>query len=115
MARFQIDNIDYPINFQTSDVLQRTLQNAKNLLMCHMGEIPYDRFRGFDPALFDLPMDELNEELIPELDRVMEWDPDIEVEDAEASLLEDGSLYIRVIVNVPFAGSEDDEDDDSAA
>lgn len=106
MARFQIDNIDYPINFQTTDVLQRTLQNAKNLLMCQMGEVPYDRYRGFDPALYDLPMDELNEELIPELDRVMEWDPDIEVEEANASLLEDGSMYIRVIIDVPFAGDD---------
>ena len=106
MARFQIDNIDYPINFQTTDVLQRTLQNAKNLLMCQMGEVPYDRYRGFDPALYDLPMDELNEELVPELDRVMEWDPDIEVEEANASLLEDGSMYIRVIIDVPFAGDD---------
>lgn len=110
MARFQIDNIDYPINFQTGDVLQRTLQNAKNLLMCHMGEVPYDRFRGFDPALFDLPMDELNEELLPELDRIMEWDPDIEVEEAEASLLEDGSLYITAIIDVPFAGNDEEDE-----
>lgn len=109
MARFQIDNVDYPINYQTADILQRTLQNAKNLLMCHMGEVPYDRYRGFDPALFDLPMDELNEELLPELDRVMEWDPDIEVEEAQASLLEDGSLYIRVIINIPFAGDNADD------
>lgn len=110
MARFQIDNVDYPINFQTSDVLQRTLQNAKNLLMCHMGEVPYDRYRGFDPALFDLPMDELNEELVPELDRVMEWDPDIVVEEANATLLEDGSMYIRVIIDVPFAGDNSAEE-----
>lgn len=110
MARFQIDNVDYPIDFQTTDILLRTLQNAKNLLMCHMGEVPYDRFRGFNAQLYDLPLTELNDELIPELDRIMEWDPDIVVEDAQANLLEDGSVYIRVIINIPFAGGNDAEE-----
>ena len=53
MAHYQIDNMAYPINWEEKDPIQRTLQNAKNLLMCHMGEVPYDRYRGFDPALFD--------------------------------------------------------------
>ena len=100
MAQYQIDNIPSPINYQETDIVLRTLQNAKNLLMCHMGEVPYDRFRGFDQALFDLPMDDMQTELLPELDRVMMWEPDAEVVDAEATLLEDGSTYIKVIVEV---------------
>ena len=100
MAQYQIDNIASPINFQESDIVLRTLQNAKNLLMCRMGEDPYDRYRGFDPALFDLPIDKLQTELLPELDRVMLWEPDVEVVDAEASLLANGSVYIKVIVEV---------------
>ena len=47
MAQYQIDNVAAPINFQESDIVLRTLQNAKNLLMCQMGEVPYDRYRGF--------------------------------------------------------------------
>ena len=38
MARYQIDNVAAPIDFQESDPVKRTLQNAKNLLMCRMGE-----------------------------------------------------------------------------
>ena len=75
MAQYQIDNIASPINFQEDDIILRTLQNAKNLLMCRMGEVPYDRYRGFDPALYELPLDELRAELLPELDRVMMWEP----------------------------------------
>lgn len=100
MAQYQIDNIASPINFQEDDIILRTLQNAKNLLMCRMGEVPYDRYRGFDPALYELPLDELQVELLPELDRVMMWEPDVEVVDAEATLLESGEVYIKVIIEV---------------
>lgn len=100
MAQYQIDNIASPINFQEDDIILRTLQNAKNLLMCRMGEVPYDRYRGFDPALYELPLDELRAELLPELDRVMMWEPDVEVVDAEATLLESGEVYIKVIIEV---------------
>lgn len=100
MAKYVIDNIAAPIDFQESDLAKRTLQNAKNLLMCRMGEVPYDRYRGFDPALYDLPMDELRTRLLPEIDRVMMWEPDVEVLEAEATLL-DGSVYIKVILELP--------------
>lgn len=102
MAQYQIDNIASPIDWQEDDIVQRTLQNAKNLLMCRMGEVPYDRYIGFDPALYDLPIGELETELLPELDRVMMWEPDVEVVDAEATLLDDGSVYIKVIIEVTF-------------
>ena len=39
-------------------------------------------------------------ELLPELDRVMMWEPDVEVVDAEATLLENGDVYIKVIIEV---------------
>lgn len=100
MAQYQIDNVASPIDFQESDFTMRTLQNAKNLLLCHMGEVPYDRYRGFDASLFDLPIEKLREELLPELDRLMMWEPDVEVVDAEATLFKDGSVYIKVILDV---------------
>ena len=46
MALYQIDNVASPIDFQEDDLIKRTLQNAKNLLMCQMGEVPYGRYRG---------------------------------------------------------------------
>lgn len=100
MAQYQIDNIASPINFQESDIILRTIQNAKNLLMCRMGEVPYERLMGFDPALYDLPITELQTELLPELDRIMMWEPDVEVVDAEATLLENGGLYIKAIIEI---------------
>lgn len=106
MALYQIDNISSPIDFETTDPLRRTLQNAKNLLMCKIGEVPYSRYRGFDYSLFDLPIDELNEDLLPELDMVMTLEPDVEVEDAEATLLPDGSTYIKVVLEINTGDEE---------
>lgn len=101
MALFLIDNQPSDIDWKCdSDILRRTLQNAKNLLMCRMGEVPYDRMRGLDPAIFDMPMTELDDVLMPELDRVFAWEPDVEVESAEASLLEDGSTLIEVTLDI---------------
>lgn len=101
MAQFVITNIPGNINFECRrNFTERTVQNAKNLLMCRMGEIPFDRQRGFDPALMDLPIDELRENLLPELDRVMLWEPDVEVVSAEA-WLEDGQTIISCVIEIP--------------
>lgn len=98
VSYFKIDNMPRDIEFQTIDPLKRALQNAKNLIMCRMGEVPYDRYRGFNPQLFDLPIEEFRDELIPELNRIMMWEPDISVVSAEATLDESGEVYILVTV-----------------
>lgn len=101
MARYQITNQQSPIDFEcNSEIIARTLQNAKNLLMCEMGEVPYDRYRGFDPALYELPMQAFWEELLPELDRVMLWEPDVEVVEATCSLNDDGSILIAATIEI---------------
>lgn len=105
MAQYTIDNRPAPVDFEcNNDLLQRTLQNCKNLLMTQMGEVPYDRYRGFDPSLYDLPMQELNENLVPELDRVMMWEPDAEVVDAQAALDENGECVITMTVEINIDG-----------
>ena len=98
--QYVIDNIPSPIDFTKDDPQRRILQNAKNLLMLRMGEVPYDRLRGFDPALFDLPLPRLKEELLPELDRVMLWEPHIEVVDADARIDETDNVIITCTVEV---------------
>lgn len=105
MALYQIDNVASPIDFQGKDMLKRTLQNAKNLLMCRLGEVPYDRYRGFDSALYDLPINRLQYELLPELDRILMWEPDAQAVEAAASILPDGSTYIRAVINVRLGES----------
>ena len=108
MAQFIITNIPEPIDFEgNSEYLNRTLQNAKNLLMTRMGEVPYDRFRGFDPALYHLPIEKLRMALLPELDRVMLWEPDAEVVDAEATILPDGQVYIKVLLEIALTGGDE--------
>lgn len=91
MAQYQITNQPAPIDFEcNNDIILRTIQNAKNLLTCRMGEVPYDRYRGFDPAYYNMPLPELKEKLLPELDRIMLWEPDVEVVDADCALEANG-------------------------
>ena len=100
--RYAIDNQSAPIDFAigSDDIVARTLQNAKNLLMTHMGEIPYDRLRGVDAGLFDLPLPRLNEQLLPELDRVMLWEPDVTVISATAEMDARGEVIIRAVIDI---------------
>lgn len=101
MAQYIITNQPEPINFEIGDdIIARTIQNAKNLLMTHMGEVPYDRLRGFDQALYHLPIDQMRTALLPELDRVMLWEPDVEVVEATAELLEYGEVKITATIQI---------------
>ena len=78
----------------------RAVQNAKNLLMTRMGEIPYDRQRGFDTRLYDLPMGELQGLLMEELDRVMLWEPFVEVIEANILRYEENMVVFQVVIEV---------------
>lgn len=100
MAQYVVTDAPGAIDFECdSDYTRRTLQNVRNLLMCRKGEVPFDRLRGLDPALFDMPLNEAEEALLPELDRVMLWEPDVEVVSAE--LVPDGdSMMIRCVVEI---------------
>ena len=101
MARYIIDNQPAPIEFEIGDdIIARTVQNAKNLLMTQMGEVPYDRLRGFDPALYHMPLNDMRNALLPELDRVMLWEPDVEVVSATAEPDENGEIVITVEIDV---------------
>lgn len=93
--------IDFEIDNEMSNPAEiRAVQNAKNLLMTRMGEIPYDRQRGFNTALYDLPMGELQGVLLMELDRVMLWEPYIEVVSATILRYEESRVVFQVIVEV---------------
>lgn len=101
MAYYTIDNRPSPIDFECNrSIRQRTIQNVKNLLMCRMGEIPYDRMRGLNPALFDMGLPEMNEQLMPEVDRVLGWEPDARAISAVAALDENGETAITVVVEI---------------
>lgn len=100
MAQYEISNIPGTIDFEcANDYVKRKVQNAKNLLMCRMGEIPFDRQRGLNPALLDMPLDEVQEMLMPEIDRVLLWEPKVEAVSATART-ENGQTVIRCIIEV---------------
>lgn len=101
MARFIITNRQEPVEFEIGDdLVARTVQNAKNLLMTQMGEVPFDRLRGFNPAMYHLPIEKLRAALLPELDRVMAWEPDAEVVSATAEENGNGEILISVEIEV---------------
>jgi len=100
VATYKIDNRPAHIDFEVQDIIGRTIQNAKNLLMLRMGEVPYDRYRGFDASLFDLPIIEMRAALLPELDRIMLWEPDVEIVDAECFLDENGEAIIEAVIQI---------------
>ena len=107
MARYTIDNLQEPIDFEIGDdLIARTVQNAKNLLMTQMGEVPYDRLRGLNPALLHLPLEEMQAALLPELDRVMAWEPDAEIVEAAAEADATGKIVIRATIEVADGGEE---------
>jgi len=107
MAYYAITNQGAEIPFEDcTDEVSRVVQNAKNLLMTQMGEVPYDRLRGFDMALYNLPIDQFRAELPREIDRIMLWEPRVSVKSATAEMLratnhiQDKDVLITVVIDV---------------
>lgn len=103
MAFYEITTEEAPLDFEVtmeSDMLERTLRNAKNLMMCRKGEVPYDRHRGLDPAIFDMPFGEADAVIVPELDRCLLYEPDVEVEDGWIETNENGESVVHCIVEI---------------
>lgn len=100
MAQYLITNQETPIDWKAEQDTQRILQNCKNLIMTRMGEVPYDRMRGLNPAIWDMPMKELNTQILPETDRVLAWEPRAKAVSASAGLDRNGETVISVVVEV---------------
>jgi len=100
VAVYVIDNRPTPIDYEVKSEALRAVQNAKNLLMTRRGEVPYDRMRGFDWSLFDLPAEEFQDLLLPELDRALLWEPDAEIVDARHYHDDKGTLIIEAEIEV---------------
>lgn len=107
MAQYEITNQGKSIPFEAcSDEVNRVIQNAKNLLMLQMGELPFDRLRGFDMGLYSLPLTEFQAELPREIDRIMMWEPRVTVISATAEVIRadngirDRDILITVVIDV---------------
>lgn len=100
MAQYLITNQPGPVDFEEGREAERILQNCKNLIMTRMGEVPYDRMRGLNPAVWDMPMEELNTQILPEVDRVLAWEPRAKAVSASAGMDRNGETVISVVVEV---------------
>ena len=108
MARYTITNLAEEIPFEVENGAWRIVQNAKNLLMTRVGELPFDRLRGFDASLYNKPMDQFRAELPREVDRLLIWEPRAKMISAEASILEkqspkdarENEILITVVIEV---------------
>lgn len=103
MALYEITSEEMPLDFESTmekNMLERTIRNAKNLLMCRRGEVPFDRQRGLDTAIFDMPFDQANGLITQELDRVMLWEPDAEVAEAWLERDEKGETIVHCVLEI---------------
>lgn len=100
MVLYIVTNEQEPINFRPESEIERVLQNVKNLLRCKMGEVPFDRGRGYDPTIMDVPRTEVDGPMLREIDRVLQWEPRVRMVRTETEALEDGETLIRVTLDV---------------
>lgn len=100
---YTINNLEAPIDFEVRDYVGRTLQNAKNLLCCWKGEVPYDRMMGLDPGMIDLTFPQMKNIIFDEATRALAWEPDVKVKAARVIAVEIGVLYVEVDVTIQEA------------
>lgn len=105
MAMYEITSAPAPLDFECtmlSNMVERTIRNAKNLITLRQGEVPFDRQRGLNPAIFDLPYDEAEGLIVQELDRCLLWEPDAEVVEGWIELDEDGESIVHCVIEIAF-------------
>ena len=99
---YKIDNRQTPIPFEglKTDPERRIVQNCKNLLMVNRGEIPYDRLRGLSGELDEMPLRELQEQILREIDLALGWEPRANAVEGFCYLDENGQLVIECVIDV---------------
>ena len=101
-VQYIVNNIPGDINFNIdNDREGRIVQNVKNLLLTRMGEVPFDRQRGFDHNLYNLPINEFRDILMEELDRVLLWEPYAEAVSAHILRTDETQVYFEVTIEIP--------------
>ena len=104
MSQYMIDNRPAPIDWELKGETARAVQNAKNLIMLRMGELPFGRLRGIDQSLFDLPEVELKARLMAEVDMALMWEPDAEAVSAACRRAENGEVAVECVIEIGIEG-----------
>ena len=94
---YTIDTRARAIDTEATEYVKRTLQNARNLLMLRMGEVPYDRMRGVHPGLYDMTLAQARSVITQEVVRVLAWEPDVYVSAVRLLPQTDGTDGLFVI------------------
>lgn len=101
MARYRIDNRQEKIDFEIrDDEILRIVTNCKNLIMTRKGEVPYDRMRGLDPALYHKTADDVGLALKAEIARVLRWEPRANLINAWAEYDERGEATVYAEIEI---------------
>jgi phage baseplate assembly protein W len=93
-TRFLIDSKPCPVQFECGTVQGRVLQNVKNLLMTHMGDVPYDRLRGLNPDVYDKPLPFVKAHITEEIARVLAWEPDVKLIKVDIQQEKVGTVFV---------------------
>ncbi len=93
-TRFFIDTRMAPVQFECETAQGRVLQNAKNLLTTRMGDVPYDRMRGLNPAVYDKPLPFVKAHIAEEIARVLAWEPDVRLIRVDIRQEKDGTVFV---------------------
>jgi hypothetical protein len=101
--QYTINNLPARKDWETQDTATRILQNAKNLLLTHTGEVPYARHRGLDTAVYETNMELLRATILEKAMITMMVEPRVQVLDARCNM-NDGFLYIEIDLEI-----DDDE------
>ena len=104
MPKYMIDNQPALIDWNARGGDRRLVQNAKNLLMTHMGEVPYDRHRGISPTIYDRTLDQVQGDIAQELEILLMWEPGVVIRSVRA--LMDGR---GLVVEAEIETGADDE------
>lgn len=105
MAIYTISNRPAAIQWETRDWVTRTLQNARNLIMLRLGEVPYDRLRGLDPEIYDRPLSDMLPGLRQEVERALAWEVDARVTGARAFRAgEDAGAPLIIEIDIETGG-----------
>ena len=101
MAVYEITNEARAVDFECGNntTLARALQHGRNLLRLRRGELPFDRKRGFDWRLFDLPLADIQAPLNRELARLMQYEPDLTLVRGWVERTENGETVIHALVS----------------
>ena len=94
MAKLLIDTTQAPIQWEPQTAMERIAQNAKNLLMLRMGEVPYDRLRGLTPDVYDKPLKYVEANIQGEMERVLAWEPDVTCKRVQIAQTVKGTVFL---------------------